>query len=159
MPTPPPLAGVARLAWLALLVGLASQVILGHLIVFGLDGPLFAWHQDRVGLALWGSTDYGPEVAAYRRWIQAVLGGTMIAWAWTMLAIVAVPLRRREPWAVWVIVVSTLNWFVLDTTISAMHGVSINVAFNCVALASIGIPLALLAPWLRRPRARENASC
>ena len=43
----------------------------------------------------------------------------------------------------------TLNWFVIDTAISATHGVWINVAFNLVALGSIAIPLALMIPWLR----------
>lgn len=151
MPAGPPLTGLARFAWIALLVGFAGQIVLGHLVAFGLDGPAFAWHQDRVALALWGAPDYGPEVTTYRAWIQALLGGTMIAWAWTMLAIVAIPLRRRERWAVWVIVISTLNWFVIDTGVSAAHDVDINVAFNAVALASIAVPLAMLLPWLRRP--------
>lgn len=145
----PPLTGLARIAWIALLVGFAGQILLGHLVAFGLDGPAFAWHQDRVGAALWGDAEYGAEVTAYRGWIQALLGGTMISWAWTMLAIVAIPLRRRERWAVWIIVISTLNWFVIDTGISAAHGVGINVAFNCVALASIALPLGLMLPWLR----------
>ncbi|HLT35222.1 MAG TPA: hypothetical protein VK034_03030, partial [Enhygromyxa sp.] len=145
---PPPLTGLARIAWIALLTGFAGQIVLGHVIAFGLDGWAFAWHQDRVAAALWGTTEYGAEATAYRAWIQALLGGTMIAWAWTMLAIVAIPLRRRERWAVWCIVISTLHWFVIDTGVSAAHGVGINVAFNVVALASIAIPLALMIPWL-----------
>lgn len=148
---PPPLTGLARVAWLVLLVGFAGQIVLGHALAFGLDGPAFAWHQDRVATSLWGTLEYGAEVTAYRAWIQAPLGATMIAWAWAMLFLVAIPLRRRERWAVWCIVLSTLNWFVIDTAISATHGVGINVVFNLVALVSMVIPLALMIPWLRQP--------
>ena len=118
-------------------------------MAFGLGGPLFAWHQDRVAVALWGSASYGTEVAAYRGWIQALLGGTMISYAWAMVFLVARPLRRRQTWAAWAVLVATLNWFVVDTSISAAHGVWVNVAFNTAALVSTLIPLALLVPWLR----------
>ena len=43
-----------------------------------------------------------------------------------------------------------LNWFVVDTGISAAHGVWVNVAFNAFALLSTLVPLALLVPWLRQ---------
>jgi hypothetical protein len=147
----PPLSGIARIAWIALLVGFVGQLLLGHVIAFGLDGAAFAWHQDRVATSLWGSAEYGTQVTAYRAWIQALLGGTLIAWAWAMLGLVAIPLRRRERWAAWIIGISTLHWFVIDTTISAIHGVGINVAFNLGGLTMIGIPLLLLIPWLIRP--------
>ena len=145
------MTGLARVGWILLLLGFGVQVVLGHVIAFGLDGPLMAWHQDRVGAALWGNSEYATQTDAYRGWIQALLGGTMIAWAWTMLAITAIPLRRREPWAKWVMLVSTLNWFVIDTGVSWAHGVTINVAFNCVALGSIVGPLGLMVAWLRQP--------
>jgi hypothetical protein len=133
-----------------LLAGFALQLVLGHLVAFGLGGPMFAWHQDRVAEALWGTSEYDPYTAAYRGWIQALVGGTMISYAWAMLFIVAVPLRKRERWAVWAIIVATLNWFAIDTTISAVHGVWINVAFNASAMVMIAIPLAVMAPWIKR---------
>jgi hypothetical protein len=138
-----------RAAHAVLLFGFAFQLLLGHLVALGLDGPVFAWHQDRVALALWGAPEYGAEVSAYRGWIQAVFGGTMISYAWAMLFVAAVPLRRREPWAAWAIAIATLNWFVIDTAVSASHGVWINVGFNLVALSSSIVPLALMIPWLR----------
>ncbi|KIG13634.1 hypothetical protein DB30_07842 [Enhygromyxa salina] len=151
-----------RIAHALLLFGFAAQVVLGHAVAFGLDGPLFAWHQDRVALALWGTADYGIEVSAYRGWIQAVFGGTLISYAWAMLFLTAVPLRRREAWAAWAIAIATLNWVVVDTAISSAHGVWINVAFNAVALTSTAVPLGLMIPWLRardamQPQASADA--
>lgn len=133
-----------------LLAGFGFQVVLGHLVAFGLGGPLFEWHQARVAEALWGNVEYHVHAAAYRGWIQALLGGTMISYAWAMLFITAVPLRRRERWAVWAIAIATLNWFLIDTTLSATHGVWINVAFNATALAMTAIPLAIMLPWVTR---------
>lgn len=139
---------VAWARWV-LLIGFGFQIVLGHVIAFGLDGPLMAWHQDRVARALWGTADYAGHVAAYRAWIQALVGGTMISYAWAMLWLVAIPLRRREPWAAWAIAIATLHWFAIDTSLSAAHGVAVNVAFNCVALLLVAIPLAIMLPWLR----------
>ena len=146
----PPLPPVVRICRIVLLVAFVAQIVMGHAVAFGLDSPAFAWHQDRVAEALWGDAGYGEQVARYRGWIQALLGGTMISYAWAMVFIVAVPVRRREPWAGWAIAAATLNWFVVDTGVSLAHGVGVNVAFNCVALASTLIPLALIWPWLRK---------
>lgn len=148
----PPIPRQVEIARYVLLAGFVAQVLLGHLVAFGLGSPLFGWHQGRVAEALWGSVEYGEQVAAYRGWIQALLGGTMISYAWAMIFVVCVPLRRAEPWAAWAIGVATLNWFVIDTSLSAVHGVMVNVVFNLVALLSIAAPLALMLPWLRRSR-------
>ncbi|PRP91715.1 hypothetical protein ENSA5_52950 [Enhygromyxa salina] len=59
------------------------------------------------------------------------------------------PLRRRQRWAAWAVAITTLNWCVVDTSLSAAHGVGVNVAFNLVALSSVAVPLATLTPWLR----------
>ncbi|PRQ09573.1 hypothetical protein [Enhygromyxa salina] len=140
---------LVKVADALLVIGFVAQLVLGHAIAFGFDGPLFAWHQDRVARSLWGTAEYGLEVSAYRGWIQAVFGGTLISYAWAMLFLVAIPLRRRERWAAWAIAIATLNWVVVDTAICLAHGVWINVAFNAVALTSIGAPLAMMIPWLR----------
>lgn len=52
------------------------------------------------------------------------------------------PFRRRERWAWWALALGTALWFVLDTGISAGHGVGINVAINLTVLVLIGVPLA-----------------
>lgn len=72
--------------------------------------------------------------------------------------LVAVPLRRRERWAGWAIAIATANWFAIDTTLSAAHGVWINVAFNVGALAMIAIPLAIMLPWLKRASVQTSLS-
>lgn len=147
---PDPMPRYIALAHGLLLAGFALQIVLGHLVAFGLGGPVFAWHQERVAEALWGVATYDSQTTAYRGWIAALLGGTMVSYAWAMLFIVAVPLRRRERWAGWAIAIATLNWFAIDTALSAAHGVWINVAFNTTALTMTAVPLAIMVPWLKR---------
>ena len=143
-----PMPRHVAIAHMVLLFGFGVQIVLGHLVAFGLGGPMFAWHQERVAEALWGAAQYDASTIAYRSWIAALLGGTMVSYAWAMLFIAAVPLRKRERWAAWAIAIATLNWFVIDTTLSAVHGVWINVAFNASALGMTAIPLAIMLPWL-----------
>lgn len=151
--TPVPMPKVARFAHLFLLIGFGGQVLFGHLVAFGLGSPLMAWHQDRVGLALWGHAAFGSEAAAYQTWAAGLIGGTIISYAWAMLWLTAVPLRRGERWAAWAIAIATSNWCVVDTAISLVGKVWVNVIFNLVALSSVMIPLALMVPWLREASA------
>ncbi len=131
-----------RAGWYGLVGWYVVQIVMGYTIALALSSPLFDWHQDRVGLALWGSAEFGPEVAAYRHWIQALLGGTLASWAVAGLVITWIPLRKGERWAWWTSVVSLLSWFFVDTWRSFMDGVLVNVVFN---LCGLVVPLVLLA--------------
>lgn len=136
-----------RIAWRLLLLGFGLQVLVGYTVALGIDGPLWAWHQDRVGLALWGSSTFPPDVGAYRGWAMGLGGATIASFAVAGLWIVAVPLRRGEPWAPVALLTSVLAWFPVDTVISAAHGVWINVWFNTSALLMICVPLAVVWRW------------
>ncbi len=146
---------LVRAGWVGLVVRFSTQIFMGYGIALALDSSVFDWHQDRVGVSLWGSPDFGPEVAAYRHWIQALLGGTFSSWAVAMLALTWIPMRRGERWAWWTIVASLLSWFWVDTWRSFADGVWVNVAFN---LCGLLIPMALLAlVWPGLPRSSPTA--
>lgn len=142
----PPLV---RAGWILLLLAFGMQALVGYSVALAIDGPLWAWHQESVANALWGSAEYGPEVEAYRAWAMALLGGTIASWAVAMMWVVAVPMRRREGWAWWAVITSTMAWFWIDTAVSAAHGVMINVLFNLGALLMLAIPLAMTWSWRR----------
>lgn len=133
----------------ALTVGFGAQVLVGYSAAFGYDSALWAWHRQGVARALWGLAEV-PEVAwPLMRQLCAMLGATIACWALAMLCLVRGPLRRREPWAWWAILTSFLSWFVVDTGLSARHGVWINVAFNVgAAIMTLG-PLVCCASIVR----------
>ena len=148
-----------RVGWVCLLVVFAFQGAVGYSVALAIDTPLWSWHQERVALALWDDAAYGERTDAYRQWVMALLGGTIASWAVAMLWVVAIPMRRREPWAWWAIVTSALAWFFVDTAISFRHGVDVNVLFNLLALAMIALPLALTWPWRQqRPNGRSRGT-
>ncbi len=85
--------------------------------------------------------DMPAEARAFQAWIYGVLGATMAGWGVCMLAIVRVPFARRQPWAWTTLVAGLALWYAVDTSLSALHGVWFNVAFNTAALAAAALPL------------------
>jgi hypothetical protein len=136
-----------RWAWRFLLAALAFQALVGLSAAIAIDSPLWSVHQRAVASELWGHGDFGPNAEAYRSWVMGPLGGTIVGWAVALLWVVAVPMRRREPWAWWAVAASTVVWFVIDSSLSAIHGVYTNVAFNGLAVSMIALPWAATLRW------------
>jgi hypothetical protein len=92
---------------------------------------------------------FGPEdgnvETAQREYVQllyGILGAVIVGWMVTIAAIVVGPLRRREPWAWWAIVMSVTIWFVLDTGLSLVLGFVGHALFNVAFAIGLAIPLA-----------------
>ncbi len=131
-----------RFWWLWLMLVMLAMVAIGYSAVVLLETPLWDWHQHATARALWATDAFPDEVFAYRRHAMGMLGPTIAAWAVTMCFVVAGPFRRRERWAWWCVLLSTFAWYPVDTLVSALEGVWVNVAFNTVALVLILLPLA-----------------
>ncbi len=70
--------------------------------------------------------------------MRGPLGGTMAGSYLLQTWIVAVPLRRGEPWAWWAIASATVVWFVVDSAVSIAHDAWFNVFYiNTFALLSM----------------------
>ena len=91
--------------------------------------------------SLWGLPAEPELVQRFSSWLFGVLGATTLAWGALMACIVAVPFRRREPWAWWALVLSLTLWYPLDTTLSLTSGVWPNAILNTLALLMILPPL------------------
>jgi hypothetical protein len=88
-------------------------------------------------------TEMTDEAKDFQAWIYAVLGATIAGWGVCMVGIVRVPFARREAWSWTILVVGLTLWFVVDTTLSAMHGVGFNVGFNTAVAVLMGLPLVM----------------
>jgi len=64
--------------------------------------------------------------------------------------VIAVPFRKREAWAWHAVVWSTLLWFVVDSTMSAIAGAYFNIYL--MPLVVCGIPLAATRSMLSSTR-------
>jgi hypothetical protein len=124
-----------------LIVVAAVAVYAFLLVVAGL------WLGDTVfDLLGFGPEDGNVESAQrdYIRLLYGVLGAVIVGWMATIAAIVVEPLRRRELWAWWAIVISVTIWFVLDTGLSLVLGVIGHALFNVAFAIGLAVPLAAI---------------
>lgn len=104
-------------------------------VFFCAFGVVVAVFPDAFFLESWtgaiARTFYGgmePEAAAqFRAFVMGPLGGT-IAGSYLLQAFVAaIPFARREAWAWWASLSAMLLWFVVDSSLSLLHGAAFNV--------------------------------
>lgn len=113
----------------------------------------------RLGDAVFDQLGFGPadghildSQREYVRLVYGILGAAIVGWMITIGAIVAGPLRRREPWAWWAIVAATSVWFLLDTGLSVVLGFAGHALFNVAFAIALAVPLAALKPGLESRR-------
>lgn len=110
------------------------------------DAPMFTlWNEEFRSVFASGET-LTAETENAKRFLLGPLGGTILG-SYVLCGFVSAgPFGRREPWAWWAITASLLSWFVLDSTVSILHGAYFNVyLINAVTLVVQGIPLAMTA--------------
>lgn len=132
--------------WSRLLaLGFAAQALAGYAVAFGYDSPLFAWHRERVGVALWGRAEFPAEAAAFRDFIMGVLGATMAGAAGAQVWVALGPFARGERWAWLCVLTGLVLWAPFDTALSLNHGVRVNAVFNAAPVLMMALPL--IATW------------
>ena len=80
----------------------------------------------------------------YAQLLFGILGAVIVGWMAIIGAIVVIPLRRRESWAWWAIVISVAVWFVLDTGMSLILGFVGHALFNVAFAIGLAVPLAAI---------------
>ncbi|GAB5533858.1 MAG: hypothetical protein Rubg2KO_01070 [Rubricoccaceae bacterium] len=97
--------------------------------------------QEAVARTFYSGTE-PEEAAAFRAFVMGPLGGTMAGSYLLQAFIAAIPFARREPWAWWATLSAMLLWFVVDSSLSLLHGAAFNVwMIN-------GMPLLIFLPPL-----------
>lgn len=104
-------------------------------VFFCAFGVVVAVFPDAFFLALWtdavANTFYGgtePEAAAhFRSFMMGPLGGTIAGSYVLQTFVAAIPFARREPWAWWATLSAMLLWFIVDSSLSLLHGAAFNV--------------------------------
>ena len=102
---------------------------------------LFDLFNRQIDPVFWGANAVGDVTRQFQQWIYGVWGATIAGWGISVAFIARVPFRRKERWSWNCLVFGLLTWFVLDTFLSAFHGVYFNVAFNIALLILAMLPL------------------
>jgi len=110
---------------LALLGACALFVGVGLTLAFAGEAVFGPWRDAVAGAMLGGA--FPASLRAYAGLTDAILGGSIVG-KWVAIAwLVHEPLRRRERWALGVLLVGHLGWFALDATASVLYGAAVNV--------------------------------
>ncbi|MFX1299624.1 MAG: hypothetical protein ACFFAL_03120 [Promethearchaeota archaeon] len=104
---------------------------------------LFSFFNTQINPAFWGSIPVAAPAQAFQTWIYGAWGATVMGWGITMIFIAYYPFGQQERWAWKAVLVSVLSWYIIDTTISWLFAVIINVIFNTTILMLVIIPLLL----------------
>lgn len=104
---------------------------------------------DRLGFGPDDGDIFDRTPRRYVRLVYGIIGAVIVGWMTTIGAIVVGPLRRREAWAWWAIVMAVTAWFVFDTGISLVLGFVGHALFNVAFTLALAVPLAALRRELR----------
>ena len=123
-------------------------------IVFAVYGnnPLFLPYNRALAQIFWQSSEVPAEVAPFRAFIWAPLGGT-IACCYLLLAYIArYPFRRKESWARNAVIVAFGTWIILDSVVSIYYGVYFQVyIINAFSFLVKALPLIFTWKYFRKP--------
>jgi hypothetical protein len=131
----------ASLIWRTWLIVVGVGIAAGGVAMAVASGtPLFEPVYRLIDPAFWASGPPDAGTVSFRAWAIGAWAATIAGWG-IVVTFVAHAAFGREAWAWRALALATGTWFVLDTGISLLHGVGMNVAFNVVVLALVAVPL------------------
>jgi len=141
--------GALPVGWRSLGLISIAFVGVGLVVAFGMDGPFFAIYRDLFGRYFFGG-DLPLEAQRYLVFIAGPIGATfaghfaMLAWAVRSTG------AQRPAWLLQCVVTSVMAWFVVDSSMSILHGAWFNVVVvNVPTLVAMAYPV-----WRARPAPR-----
>lgn len=125
-----------------LLVVSAGIVLFGTLLaVWPHNTVLNALVNRRVDAVFWEAGVVAPASLRFQAWAYGVLGSVMAGWGLTIFFLVCHAFGERSRWSWNALAAACGLWFLLDTGLSAFHGVGFNVLFNAGLLVALALPL------------------
>jgi hypothetical protein len=107
-----------------------------------LSGTLiFELFNQLINPVFWGADNIGENAKGFQQFVYGVLGATMTGWGIFMTFIAHFSFSKKEKWAWNCILVGTLAWFILDTSLSVYHKVYINAISNIAFLIMVMLPI------------------
>lgn len=130
--------------WQKWLLGVSIFLVAfgGVLAAFPQSAPMDLAFNSQIDPVFWSDGNLPPEAAAFQSWIYGVLGSVVCGWGIVMAFVVHHPFRERRRWAWNSLAAGIVVWFIMDTTLSAIHHALFNVVFNTVLFGLIIVPLA-----------------
>lgn len=139
-----------RLLTLWLQLGLVGSIAMAFVLLFAPWSSIMEAYNATYAQAFYEGVALSPAERAHHGFLMGVSGAGVVGWAITLLFVVEVPWKRREPWAFVAVLVSVLAWVLLDLVISLVEGVHGEALFAGAAGFGLLTPVLLSAPHFRR---------
>jgi hypothetical protein len=128
--------------------------LLAACVLFGVQGvwsaftsspdPFGIWN-DRIANTFGENGSLSNESMAVKSFLHGPLGGTLAGYFVMAFFLVYHGFPARTRWTYHAVIAGLLVWFVIDSTVSCLHGAFFNVAMvNIPALVLLGLPLVML---------------
>jgi hypothetical protein len=122
----------------------------GTLMALANAGPLFDLFNQQIDPVFWNDQTLPDQALAFRTWVYGAWGGTVAGWGILLIFLASYPFKAKQAWAWWSLVIGLGVWYVLDSGLSWVAGVTFNVILNSVLLIAAAIPLVFTAPTFFR---------
>lgn len=125
--------------WLS--VACVSMIVLGLLMVFFNQHPLFVSINEPIHKVFWPNHEITDAVINFQRWVYGTWGAAIVAMGIFAIFLTQKGFSRKEKWARDCLGASILAWYLLDTMVSLFCGVVANAIFNTICLIGLALPL------------------
>ena len=130
-----------------------------YLIVFGIYLTFFSQSSfmdylfnNNINPTFWVDSEIPENTQRFQGWIYGVLGAVIAGWGTLISFWAYYPFKTRERWA-WIgLAYGSGLWYIADTTISAIYGVTFNVVFNTILLFFLAAPLVFTKRFFKKEK-------
>lgn len=141
-----------------LVVATVLNFVIALVIAFAPDSPFFSMHTDAIATA-WFPEGWTEGAEQVRQFFFGIIGGTLAGYFILQGVIVWVPFYRREQWAWHAIFWAMVVWFLIDSSLSVVHGAFFNVwMINVWPLILVLLPLVMTRRYFFRETADQDSS-
>jgi hypothetical protein len=121
-------------------------IVFGTVMALFNSTIVFMFFNAQINPVFWGGSSVPAPAQAFQAWVYGAWGATVMGWGVSMFFIAYYPFREPERWTWNTVFFSVIFWYILDTGISWIFGVFINVLLNTTILILVLIPLVFTFP-------------
>ena len=116
-------------------------IILGVYVAFFKNTPLFIPFDFLIDPVFWKNGIKDQGTVLFKGFIYSIYGVTILIWGIQLLFITQFGFQKKENWAWWGILISTLVWYTIDAGFSTYYKVCYNTLANTLFLILLILPL------------------
>ena len=127
------------------------SILQGILTAITASPDPFGIYSAQLNIFFWNASTPPENVEAFRRFIFALLGGTLAGYFVFTLFLILYPFKERQLWSHNAIATGILTWFTIDSAMTIYHGAYFNLYLvNFPTLVFWSLPLVFTRKYMQR---------